>query len=115
VLEEEVGKLDEKLSAVLGCLLPPWAVECLASSFDSDVDILLGRLLDGCDNLFCGWVDDLKGLAINSLDELVIDEAVSCISGCGKQLSSRTPVADSVDLQTSGLFVFARLGSLELY
>jgi len=115
VLEEKVGKLDQKLSAVLGCLLPPWAVECLAGSLDSDVDIFLGRLLDGCDDLFCGGVDDLKCLAIDRLDELVVDEAVLHVSSCGKQWSFRRPVADSVDLQTSGLVVLARLGSLELH
>jgi len=80
VLHEQVGELDEKLSTVLGCLLPPGTVECLAGSLNGDVDILLGRLLDGCDDIFCGRVNDLEGLAVNGLDELVVDEAVPRVS-----------------------------------
>lgn len=115
MLQEEIGKLDKKLSAVLRCLLPPWAVEGLAGGLDSDVDILLGRLLDGCDDLFCGRVDDLEGLAVNGLDELVVDKAVPRVRSCGLEWGSRTPVAGGIDLQTSGLVVLARLGSLELH
>jgi hypothetical protein len=72
---EEIGKLHEKLSAVLGRLLSPWAVEGLACSVDGDVDILLGGLLDRADNLLSRGVDDLKGLAVYGLDEFVVDEA----------------------------------------
>ena len=80
ILEEQVSKLDQKLATVLGCLLPPGTVEGLAGSLNSDVDILLGRLLNACDNLLCGRVDDLKGLSVNGLDELVVDEAIPIIS-----------------------------------
>jgi hypothetical protein len=94
VLQEEVGKLNEKLSAVLRCLLPPWTVEGLAGGLDSDIDILLGRLLDGCDDLFCGRVDDLEGLAVNGLDKLVVDEAVPRVRSWRKQWSpeDRKPI-----------------------
>jgi len=77
ILEEQVGKLDKKLSAVLGCLLPPWPVESLAGRLNGDVNILLAGLLDVCDNLFCGRVDNLECLAVNGLDELVVDEETS--------------------------------------
>ena len=90
ILEEQVGELAKKLSAVLGCLLPPGPVEGLAGRLDGDVDILLAGLLDVCDNLFCGRVDDLEGLAINRLDELVVDEAVPCISRRKRQWCPRT-------------------------
>ena len=90
ILEEQVGKLDKKLSAVLGCLLPPGPVEGLAGRLDSDVNILLASLLDACDNLFCGGVDNFEGLAINRLDELVVDEAFPRVSRRNKQWSSRT-------------------------
>ena len=75
VLLEEIGELHEKLSAVLGGLLPPWALEGLACGGDSDVDILLGSLLDGADDLLGRGVDDLEGLAVDGLDEFVVDEA----------------------------------------
>lgn len=80
VLQEEVGELDEELSTVLGCLLPPWAVEGLAGSSDGNVDILLGGLLDGADDLLGGRVDDVEGLAVDSLHELVVDEADAAVS-----------------------------------
>jgi hypothetical protein len=30
--------------------------------------------VDGADDLFGGWVDDLEGLAFDTLDEFVVDE-----------------------------------------
>ena len=117
ILEEQVGKLDKKLSAVLGCLLPPGPVEGLAGRLDGDVNILLAGLLDLCDNLFCGRVDNVESLAINRLDELVVDEAVACVSRRNKQWCSRLRASEAggANLQTSGLVVLARLGSLELH
>jgi hypothetical protein len=90
ILEEQVGKLDKKLAAVLGCLLPPGPVEGLAGRLDGNVNILLAGLLDLCDNLFCGRVDNVESLAINRLDELVVDEAVPRVSRRNKQWCSRT-------------------------
>jgi len=46
MLLEEIGKLDEKLSSVLRCLLPPWAVECLACSSNGNINILLSGFED---------------------------------------------------------------------
>jgi len=34
--------------------------------------------VDAADNLFRGGIDDLESLAIYTLDELVVDEAVIC-------------------------------------
>jgi hypothetical protein len=75
ILLEEIGKLHKELSAVLGCLLSPWAVEGLACSIDGDVDILLRGFLDRADDLLSRRVDDLKGLTVYGLDEFVVDEA----------------------------------------
>jgi hypothetical protein len=74
VLLEKVGELHEKLSTVLRSLLPPWAFEGLARRGDGNVDILLGSLLDFTDDFFGRGVDDLEGLAVNGLDEFVVDE-----------------------------------------
>jgi hypothetical protein len=52
----------------------PGALEGGASSLDGDIDILLGGLVDGGDDLFVGGVDGLEGLALDTLDELVVDE-----------------------------------------
>lgn len=76
VLLEEVRKVVEKLSSVLWGNLPPLALESLTSSSDGNIYIFLGCLVDGSDDLFGGGVDGLKSLAINTLDELVVDEAV---------------------------------------
>lgn len=76
VLLKEVGELGQQAAAV-GCAdLGPGAVESSSGSLDGDVDILLGGLVDGADDLFVGGVDDLEGLALDTLDELVVDEAV---------------------------------------
>ena len=75
VLLEQLREAVQQLAAVLRRLLPPGALEGLAGGGDGDVDILLGGLLDGADDLFVGGVDDLEGLAVDGLDELVVDEA----------------------------------------
>jgi hypothetical protein len=79
ILLEEIRKLDQKPSAVLGCLLSPWAVEGFAGSSYGNVDILLGSLLNSADDLLGGGVDDVKCLAVNRLDEFVVDEPVSAL------------------------------------
>ena len=80
VLLEQVGKLDEKLSSVLWCFLPPGTVESLASSSNCNVDIFLCSLMDRADDLLSGGVDDLKRFAIDPLDELIVDETRSGVS-----------------------------------
>lgn len=76
VLLEQVGKLDQQLTTVLWSLLPPWAFEGLAGCCDCDVDILLGGLVYGGNDLFIRWVDDLEGLSVYTFDEFIVDEAV---------------------------------------
>jgi hypothetical protein len=52
----------------------PGALEGGASGLDGDVDILLGSLVDRGDDLLVGRVGSLEGLALGTLDELVVDE-----------------------------------------
>jgi len=74
VLLNQVGEVDQELASIFRGHLAPRALECLASRGDGNVDILLGGLVDGGDDLFGGRVDDLEGLAIDAFDELVVDE-----------------------------------------
>ena len=52
----------------------PGTLEGSASGLDGDVDILLGGLVDGGDDLLVSGVGSLEGLALDTLDELVVNE-----------------------------------------
>lgn len=80
ILLEEFGKLEKKLSTVLGCLLPPWTIEGFTGSSNGDVDVLLRGLLNLANDFFGRRIDDIEGLAVNSLDELVVDEPCEYMS-----------------------------------
>jgi hypothetical protein len=54
----------------------PRALEGLSRGRDGKIDILLGGLCDGADDLLGGGVDGLEGPAVYALDEFVVDEAV---------------------------------------
>lgn len=54
VLLDQLGELDEQLATVLWADLGPWALKGGAGSLDSNVDILLGGLGDGANNLRYG-------------------------------------------------------------
>jgi hypothetical protein len=90
-LEEriEVGKLKEEVASSLGSGLLPLAIESLAGSSDSQVDILLGTLADGGDDLLGGGVDNLKLSLVDTLNPLAADEEangllVSTSNGSGQ-------------------------------
>jgi hypothetical protein len=74
VLLNQIGKLDQQLATVLWCSLPPWAFKGLTSSSYRNIDILLGGLMDGADDFLSGRIDRLEGLAIDTLNPLVVDE-----------------------------------------
>lgn len=72
--------------------------------------------MHGADNLLGGRVDDLKGLLVDALDELVVDEPVEekgkvrrCQAGGGGVDAGRIS-----HLQSGGLLVCAGKGRLEL-
>jgi len=71
---KQVGQLGEHAAAVRGGHIVPDALEGSASGLDGDVDILFGSLVHGDNGLLGGRVDGLEGLALDTLDELVVDE-----------------------------------------
>lgn len=75
MLLEEIGELYEELATVLWGDLSPASLEGLASGGHSDVDILLRGFLNGADDLLVRWVNGLKGLVVDTLDPLAVDEA----------------------------------------
>ena len=75
VLLAELGQLQQVDAALLGGDAAPLALKGLPRGGHGDVDILLGGLVHRADDLFCGRVDDLKRLLLDTLDELVVDEA----------------------------------------
>lgn len=70
----QVGKLQQHATTVDGGSLPPCCVESLASSDNSDVDVLLGSFADRGDDLLSRGVDNLELLLVNTLNELAVDE-----------------------------------------
>lgn len=110
VLLELERQVHEQLAAVLGSDFPPLALESLAGSGNGKVDILLGGLMHGADNLFGGGVDDLEGLAVNALHELVVNEAVCGV--CGQRgIESGRGIGEG--LQASRLLVLAGVRRVE--
>lgn len=117
MLLEEICKLAEQLSSVLGCLLSPATLKSLAGGGNGNVDILLGSLVDGANNGLVGGVDDLEGLAVYTFDELVVDEPMRARSSAiGHRRRSNGTACGGIQsyLQSSGLLVLARVRRLEL-
>lgn len=75
VLLGDVGELVQHGAALFRGDPAPLALEGLAGGSDGDVDILLGGLGDGADDLLGRGVDDLKGLLVDTVNPLVVDEA----------------------------------------
>jgi hypothetical protein len=71
---EEVGKLGEHAATVRGGHLLPGTLEGGTGSLDGDVYILLGSLVNRGDGFLVGGVESFKGLALDTLDELVVNE-----------------------------------------
>lgn len=83
--------------------MPPLAIEGLPRGGNGNVDILLGGLGDGADDLLGGGVDDLEGLLVYALDELIVDEAEG-----GRRLAiSDAEGTGGINVQSSWLLVLA--------
>lgn len=92
VLLEEVGQLQQVQAPLLGRRLAPYALEGLPGGGDCNINIFLGTLVDGADDLLGCWVDDLELLLVDALDPLVVDEpgrGVTC------ELDAEVPGATS--------------------
>jgi hypothetical protein len=60
----------------------PVAFERGTGCLDRNVDILFGGLMNSGDRLLGGRVNRLEGLALNALDEFVVDEPSGAVRGC---------------------------------
>lgn len=70
----QIGQLVKHTATVRGSNLSPGTLECLASSGNGNVDILLSGFVDSNNGLLGGGVDGLEGLAFNTLHKLIVDE-----------------------------------------
>jgi hypothetical protein len=75
VLVADFGELLEEDTTLVGGGELPLSVESLAGSGDGEIDVLLGTLADGGDDLLGGGVDDLELLLVDTLDPLAVNEA----------------------------------------
>ena len=72
----QVGEfVEENTTTLWGGVLPLAVLEGFTCGGDGNIDILLRGLVDGANDLLGRRVDDLEGLAVGALDELVVDEA----------------------------------------
>ena len=74
VLVNEVGESGKQNTPLLGRNSLPFTVEGLPRRRYRQVDILLGGLVDGADDLLGGGVDDLEGLLVNTRYKLIVDK-----------------------------------------
>ena len=73
---EEIGQLMKKIATLSRGVFAPFAVESLACSSDSNVDILFISLVKSNDGLFVCRVVCLECLAIYTLVPFIVDEPV---------------------------------------
>lgn len=76
VLLKNIGELQQHTAPVVGGDLPPWTIKGLASSSHGKIDILLVTLVDLCDDLLSGGVDNVELLLVDRLDPLAVNVAV---------------------------------------
>lgn len=75
VLVADIGELLEEDTTVVGGDGLPLSVKGLAGGGDGEIDVLLGTLADGGDDLLGGGVDDLDLLLVDTLNPLAVNEA----------------------------------------
>jgi hypothetical protein len=73
---EQICQPDEQATAIRWGCLAPCALESGTSGLDGDVDILRCSFMHGCNDFLGGRIDGLKCLALEALNEFVINEPV---------------------------------------
>ena len=86
VLFKQICQIHQVFSSLLIGDFTPSGLKGFAGNGDGVVNIFFGGFVDFADRFLGGGVDGLKSLAILSLDELVVDEAVRSRSACGLEL-----------------------------
>ena len=86
VLFKQICQIHKVFSSLLIGDFTPCGLKGFAGNGDGVVDIFFGGFVDCADRFLGGGIDGLKSLAILSLDELVVDEAVRRRSACGLEL-----------------------------
>lgn len=75
MLFQQIGEFGEIFRTVAGSDLFPRTFKGLSCGLDGDIDIFLCRLMDSDYGFFGRRIDGLERFAINSFDELVVDES----------------------------------------
>ena len=83
VLFKQICQVHKVFSSLLIGDLTPCGLKGFAGNGDGVVDIFFCGFVDFADSFLGGGVDGLESLAILTLDELVVDEAVKSRSACG--------------------------------
>ena len=85
----------------------PYCAESLSSGLDGLIDLLLGRVRDGCDGFPSGWIDRLDRLARLARSELVVTgmSDVPIAGGYEGQTDMKTPVGILSSPMTGTLIV----------
>ena len=77
ILSDQVGKLGEQSTPLIGRHVAPWSVKRCSCCSYSIVDVLVGGFVHGADDLLGRRIDDFECFAFGTLDEFVVDEAVA--------------------------------------
>jgi hypothetical protein len=117
VLLGKISELEDQAGSVARGGGSPCCVEGLAGGGHGQIDVLLGTFADGGDDLLGGGVDDLELFLVDTLNKLVVDEAVEwrLLVACWcryRRVNQR--IIKRRDSQANGLGVGARDGGVEL-
>ena len=92
VLLDQDREPVEVFPFLLGGGISPFSFKGFPCCGYRDVDVLLGRFMHGHNGLFVGGIDDFERLAVNTLDELIVDESVKDIVISSTHITGRMDV-----------------------